>query len=1131
MFRKCFFWLLSICSYSVSAQVDLSNVFPPAPDASSLGKFAEFPVGYYTGLPQINVPIYVLKNGPIAVDVSLSYHASGIHVEEIASRVGLGWALNAGGVISRSVVGLPDDTNAPGRVGFLDYSDNLPYSIENFPIQSPSARLSLLQQYQSGCVDPESDSYFFNVGGVSGKFSFAWDKSIVIASDKKVVIVPTIVSNVITKWTLTTDDGTKFFFEALESTTQENTGEQNQLTCNGDAITYTSSWYLTKIVSANGTHEVNFVYTDYTINHGFAESESFSHKLTYNNPIWAQCPGTLDPAIVVSFSTMQTAGKRLTEINSSNGFQVLMTPTPQPRTDVTGTNNYAVDKIQVKYNGELLNEHKFVYDYSNGSRLTLKSVQELGNQSSYLKPAHSFVYNATQLPARTSKQQDYWGYYNSNAATHLVPSLAVLYSGTGEYLYFSGADREPDSVKMRAGVLEKITYPTGGSTTFKYEPHDYSFVQNDDVENLQVPILKDTTIVVTREGNNTQTWTNQTLVVTYKTVVNIVAEFSPPPLLGDIQTWMYPKVRITDSGSVIKYERTYQQGYHNTAVLLEPGTYTIGAYAYATNGSAKDMASIRIFWKKPATGHIIKKRFIGGGLRIKRMTHYDGVNVANNITEHFEYNLVSDITKSSGVLMGEIDRHDDAENSFDLAGRLPMFVHEYVTLGANSPVPCKYLNRFSVNRSSVGSTSGNHIGYRNVTVYKNDISKGKSVFVYDSPYEHTDGILNDLPYPPSASAEHRRGLLRKKSDHLFNGTSFDLVQEEITNYSYNVQAVTYFKAAPYITPVNQDIDYKYSLYQSNFGYSTPLSTELRVYPGPLSSTTSFVYSQTDKQLKKTTTVASDGSTVETEFKHPLDFSSLGNSAVDSLLQKNIFGAPLLQEKKINTALVEGQATQYKSFNGLLLPFKTFTYEQPVGGTHVSETVLSSKNYKSEILFQAYDLDGNLLRHVGRDGLTETFIWGYDSSLPIAKVTNATDKLVFHTSFEDETTNISTDAKTGRKSKTNGFSKSLNQLIGGAYKLTYWQKQGAQWVLIKEDVNVTGSTYSISLTGQVDEVRFHPSNSLMSTYAYNPGVGVTSVTDPNNVTSYYFYDDFNRLKAIKDDKGKVLKTFQYHYKSE
>jgi hypothetical protein len=87
----------------------LGNYAQPSPNVAALGKYVEYPVSYFTGVPEVGVPLYDLKDGTAHVPISLSYHASGIRVSEVATSVGLGWCLNAGGMISRTIRGGPDE--------------------------------------------------------------------------------------------------------------------------------------------------------------------------------------------------------------------------------------------------------------------------------------------------------------------------------------------------------------------------------------------------------------------------------------------------------------------------------------------------------------------------------------------------------------------------------------------------------------------------------------------------------------------------------------------------------------------------------------------------------------------------------------------------------------------------------------------------------------------------------------------------------------------------------------------------------------------------------------------------------------------------------------------------------------
>ena len=67
----------------------LQDVVINPPNAASLGKYGEIPVSYHTGIPDVSVPIYTLKEGPLHLPVSLSYHSQGVKVSETASWVGI----------------------------------------------------------------------------------------------------------------------------------------------------------------------------------------------------------------------------------------------------------------------------------------------------------------------------------------------------------------------------------------------------------------------------------------------------------------------------------------------------------------------------------------------------------------------------------------------------------------------------------------------------------------------------------------------------------------------------------------------------------------------------------------------------------------------------------------------------------------------------------------------------------------------------------------------------------------------------------------------------------------------------------------------------------------------------------
>jgi len=98
-------------------QIVFPLVIPPKAYAITGGpaqpEFTTFtPVGVsdmvdpFTGDFAYNIPLMDVGGYPINISYS-----SGIGMEQQASSVGLGWTLNAGGAVTRSMRGIPDDFN------------------------------------------------------------------------------------------------------------------------------------------------------------------------------------------------------------------------------------------------------------------------------------------------------------------------------------------------------------------------------------------------------------------------------------------------------------------------------------------------------------------------------------------------------------------------------------------------------------------------------------------------------------------------------------------------------------------------------------------------------------------------------------------------------------------------------------------------------------------------------------------------------------------------------------------------------------------------------------------------------------------------------------------------------------
>ncbi len=97
------------------------------------------------------------------------------------------------------------------------------------------------------------------------------------------------------------------------------------------------------------------------------------------------------------------------------------------------------------------------------------------------------------------------------------------------------------------------------------------------------------------------------------------------------------------------------------------------------------------------------------------------------------------------------------------------------------------------------------------------------------------------------------------------------------------------------------------------------------------------------------------------------------------------------------------------------------------------------------------------------------------------------------------------------------------------------------IVTKSNADINESTENDLITF-LDSFRKHANltNYRVTTYTYNPLIGVTSVTPPSGMREVYIYEPItNKLQEVKrmekdaggNDVYRTLKEYEYHYKPQ
>jgi|GEM_PF-2200524 len=1094
----------------------LKTTVPPSPNVSSLGKYGDWPTNLYTGLPNINIPICDVKSRSNSFPISLSYHSAGHKVGEIASWVGLGWSLNAGGVISRVVKGIPDETPTEGYFEKTNIYSN-PNDFGSMPLNIDAATqhkvYSARQTYYNcnGCTwpDSEQDIYSFNALGKSFKFLIKANGEVIPIPYNNVKISTNLIgSNGDVFWNVILEDGTKLYFGG-SGYTEMTYNPRFYLASNH----YPSAWVLKKVVYTNG-EVVDFNYKVLSIlqDSYFSESDFLSYNGSYLGGVPLSNVKYMDSdkkrlksekqeVMILQLSSIETDLSRLDFI-----------PNNALREDIKGGESLDCIKLFSKLTNAFIESYKFNYSYSISissnefwggvlesdknfyrKRLILGSLLKSNFIDSGTTNKWKFSYNPQLLPSRRSYAQDHWGFFNGEVTNNsLLPDffyplpndVFAEYGNAGfnPNTYNKGGNREGNGEFAKAQILEKIEYPTSGSTQFIFEANSIHSTK----EFFTDKILMTDELNLNASSSPYTTSLQKTFSITKPQNIKLILDaYISNGIFND-----RPNARV--SASVIEFSTQRPIGGLNSSHqsnlttyfnLISPGTYIL---KISTNvGQESFGESDAIFGKailefQESLGIQDYNQNIGG-LRLKKTYNYDAIT-SNAILEK-EYVYENPLIISPINIIKDYFTETEEEVRFN----------ERIDNDANGNEICNFssylfkrLTRNSATKFSLGSIQGgNTVGYGKVTTLIGSMGKGGTIISeFNNQSDYGEAEAHIFPYPSVDSKDARRGLLLKETSISNYGSK---ISEKTSIYQFlPKQTINSFKAGVFTSylvnpPCNNMCPVLYrDCGIQKISYATT-SEEIRIL-----ATTNKVFSQNGIDFSSSTTnyyydnpfytqpsriVTSDSkmNVITAITKFPYDF--VNNPVYAEMINRNIINMPV-EQKKINTTL-------NKEINSQKINYSFWGNNNMIEPSTIQSS-LNGGSYTTDFEILKYSEYSNVMEFKGKDGIIGSYLWAYNNTYPVAKIIGST------------------------------YNNAISQ---SNINLTY----------------LNSLTDDNAIRIELNKLRNIP-NAFITTYTYKPLVGITSETDANGKTTYYEYDSFNRLKHIKDKDGNILKVYDYKYKA-
>lgn len=1018
---------LIVLSITVKSQVNKEGITIPTSNASGIGAYGDVPMSMFRGLPVVKIPLVNLDEKGTKLDISLNYFSSGFRPDIHPSQVGRDWHLNYGGVITRVVNKFPDEWLSSEHNIYGFYHNN---SLNNDNWNKTDSLISLANSAWENLIDKQPDEFTFNFFGYSGTFYLDHHRKWRVSSNENIQV---IFEDSDMEFPFTHDYLSPTFtwnsfrpktfgkFTLVDSKGIKYTfGTRNAIEYSGNLTPPDMNYRLWLI--ATSWHLIDVSFPD---NSGGFSFEYERGPYQSNFQYFDHRDSYYDNNCATSNGSKGIYGKLISPvyikriIKKSDGLQVDF--------------NYSVSN-ELKYP----NETYFEVFRNNQNELPLSVPQNYFSFFSTVDEIPYYITNGIDGPFVINNSKFIWfklenltiaaKLYDGSSSLQPFEIIKLLYDeNPSERLTLISVEKESLSEESELKEVYGLKYSPGLLPNYLTELSDHWGFFNGTKLPLNVSggydwLTEDP--LITRQPNEF---------------------FSHRGILSEI---IYP----TGGKSVFEYESN------------DYGSYVLDidrTYAYS----------------------IAELRRLSGGLRIKKITDYDGIG--NSLTKQYFYvSGYNPFTNPAGL------------KSSGVLERQPVYSYE-VTHGA-----LNYWVKESIPILPMTSSGSIHpVGYSEVVEKESDGSYKIFKFTNHDNGFHDLNPLNSITATPVGKPAISRSLERGHLlyEGIFNSTG-SLIKSEEINYIrlgggadsnfvrslqkefkgyckvYTFVPTTFwsFWLVPgtndiYIHPGSFTPTYSNSTAYGYFTYKflkSKVTTTLNTQTGgnPIISITNFQYDNIGNPII-IDIAGSKGETYSKRIQYSYQLKST-SAVYNDMYKRNITSVPLNTELFNNEVFIESERIEFDFINGGLIKPKRIIKKNGPSPEYVFQE------------FNKYDGAGNLTEIRGEDGIIRSYVWSYLGSRLVAEIIGVP--------FQEVTSVLSSN------------------VFGGPY------------------------TSDIVMFTEIESLRNSFPKALITTYLYDYRFGIKIKSDHVSNKTFYEYDGLGRIKSVKDDQYNYIDLYEYGY---